>query len=304
MRFLRFALFQAYISSIQKNKKKALLIINIGIFLSIFAFSSATISFFIEKKISEIQSDLTFSQISLRETNNSISQMENELNSLQKRTNQEKIITDEKRFLDEFKIHNKLLSSKDYYGPFIYHNLKDAKKEIEDIQKLYGINVFDKNDPFYVDYLIPLLKDSWEKDEFDDFIEAIEELDFYTRQLLRINIDNYFYQKPLTINEIVDDINNEDLSSLNLTSNIFNDYESTIGSYQAMLKYYQAMLNVNKGFKGQGEEDVALYEKNILYYSNLERNIILITFIFQFSIFVIIQIFEINSVNFNLKKNK
>ena len=32
-------------------KRKALLIINTGIFLAIFAFTSATISFFIEKKI-------------------------------------------------------------------------------------------------------------------------------------------------------------------------------------------------------------------------------------------------------------
>ena len=36
--------------------------------------------------------------------------------------------------------------------------------------------------------------------------------------------------------------------------------------------------------------------------TNLERNVILVTFIFQFAIFSIIQIFEINSVNFNFKK--
>ena len=63
MRFLRFTLLQAYFSSIQKNKKKALLFINVGIFLSIFAFSSAAISFFIEKKISEKQTELLYLQI-------------------------------------------------------------------------------------------------------------------------------------------------------------------------------------------------------------------------------------------------
>ena len=72
MRFLRFTLLQSYILSIQKNKRKALLIINTGIFLSIFSFSSATISFFIEKKISDIQNELTITQISARDGNNTI----------------------------------------------------------------------------------------------------------------------------------------------------------------------------------------------------------------------------------------
>ena len=73
MRFLRFTLLQSYILSIQKNKRKALLIINTGIFFSIFAFSSATVSFFIEKKISDIQNELMVTQIETRNANNMIS---------------------------------------------------------------------------------------------------------------------------------------------------------------------------------------------------------------------------------------
>jgi hypothetical protein len=61
-------------------------------------------------------------------------------------------------------------------------------------------------------------------------------------------------------------------------------------------------LDVLKGFKGQNEYLIEDGKKEILYYSNQERTIISITFIFQFAIFLIIQIFEINSVNFNLKK--
>jgi len=63
-------------------------------------------------------------------------------------------------------------------------------------------------------------------------------------------------------------------------------------------------MNYLKGYKGNDDFLIEQYEKEILYYSNLERNIILTTFVFQFIIFVIIQIFEINSVNFNLKKKK
>ena len=59
-----------------------------------------------------------------------------------------------------------------------------------------------------------------------------------------------------------------------------------------------------KGFKGLNESLIEEGKKEILYYSNQERNIISITFIFQFTIFLIIQIFEINSVKFNLKKKR
>ena len=49
-------------------------------------------------------------------------------------------------------------------------------------------------------------------------------------------------------------------------------------------------------------------EQKIIDLSNKEKNIILLTFIFQFVIFVIIQLFEVSSVNQGqiklLKKNR
>ena len=159
MRFLRFTLLQAYISSIQKNKNKDLLFINVGIFLSIFAFSSAAISFFIEKKISDIQNDLTSAQIEIRSDNTAIATMENELNSLSKLIDKESYQTSRQRFVDEFEILNKIISAKDYYGPYIYYNLYELEYEIEQVQELYNINMFDKNDPYYVDNLILNIKD-------------------------------------------------------------------------------------------------------------------------------------------------
>ena len=67
MRYLRFTLLQSYILSIQKNKRKALLLINCGIFIAIFAVSSAIISFFIERDISEKQSEILQYQIQIKE---------------------------------------------------------------------------------------------------------------------------------------------------------------------------------------------------------------------------------------------
>ena len=302
MRFLRFTLFQAYISSIQKNKRKALLFINVGIFLSIFAFSSAAISFFIEKKISVIQNDLTYAQIESRSDNINISDLENELNALSKFINKESYQTSRQRLIDEFEILNKVFSAKDYYGPFIYYNLYELEYEIDLMKELYNLNMFDKNDPYYVDTLIPILKDGWTKEEVDSFVTSLDQVDYFIKEILKINIKDYIFQDPLSMEEIISEINNEKLSSLNMNSKILDDYILAWDSFEAIEEFYFNFLQVSKGFKGKNEEDIANYEKDILYYSNLERNVILITFIFQFAIFSIIQIFEINSVNFNLRK--
>ena len=57
MRIFKIALLIQYFK-IAKNKKKALLFINIGIFLSIFALSSAFISLYIENKVNKFQFEL------------------------------------------------------------------------------------------------------------------------------------------------------------------------------------------------------------------------------------------------------
>ena len=74
MRYLRFTLLQSYFIFLKKNKSKALRVINLGIFLSIFALSSAIISFVIEQKISNKQTELINYQIERRWTITSISQ--------------------------------------------------------------------------------------------------------------------------------------------------------------------------------------------------------------------------------------
>ena len=63
------------------------------------------------------------------------------------------------------------------------------------------------------------------------------------------------------------------------------------------------MVNVFKAMK-DGQDRSVKSMKQKLNYSELERNIIFSTFIFQFLIFTIFKIFEINSVNFNLIKTK
>ena len=80
MRFFRLLMFNTNFLSNQKNAKKALRLINLGIFLTLFAVSSSTITFIIEKKISDKEEDLINLQISSNESGKYISEMENMLN--------------------------------------------------------------------------------------------------------------------------------------------------------------------------------------------------------------------------------
>ena len=54
MKFLKFSMLMTYFA-LEKNSKRALFIINVGIFLSIFACSAAFISLYIENKVSQFE---------------------------------------------------------------------------------------------------------------------------------------------------------------------------------------------------------------------------------------------------------
>ena len=108
--------------------------------------------------------------------------------------------------------------------------------------------------------------------------------------------------EPLSLEEIVEETKKNSLNSLNETSQILDDYILTYDAFDEFTIFFDELLNVLKGGMARNRELVDQYSDDMLYYSNLERKVILSTFIFQFIIFVIIQVFELNSINFNLKK--
>ena len=303
MRVLRFTLLQSYFASIQKNKQKALFVINVGIFLSIFAFSTAVISFFIENKIANLQADLTYDQIDVRSNNKIISDIQNQINVLTEQLDKEDVLISEKRFVDEFDTLSKLTSTKDFYEPYIYFNLYNIENEIDEFREI-GFNIFDKNDEFYSEYLFPLIEESWSKDDIKEFKLILEKLDTSINKALKIPLSNYSLNEPLSIEEISDQLEDNFNISLNNDTIRLNDYYDTKNVSYNIVDFMVLFLDIFRSFKIGADDTISNYEKEILRYSKLERNIILSTFILQFIIFSIIQIFEINSVNFNLKKKK
>ena len=125
MRYLRFTLLQSYILSIQKNKRKALLLINCGIFIAIFAVSSAIISFFIERDISEKQSEILQYQIQIKEGSTMMADLEAKFNQYSLSIKNEEDSRVDKQFFSETKLGNKVFSANDFYIPYIQYSAKE-----------------------------------------------------------------------------------------------------------------------------------------------------------------------------------
>ena len=128
MRILRFTLLKSFFLFINKNIKKALILINVGIFFTIFAISSAIISFVIEKKISNNQNDLLAIQISDMETSTFISSFEAMFNNFGLALDNEENNRIEKQYLSETKLGNKIFSENDFYSPYINFVGKELKE--------------------------------------------------------------------------------------------------------------------------------------------------------------------------------
>ena len=119
--------------SVSKNKKKALFIINIGIFLSIFAATSAMISLYVENKVSTLE-------------------FEHALYSKEKRSH-------ERSIKEIFKLSSDISNFK---------NIEYSQIYFTDYLKL---NKFTKNALSYKDFAIPLIYyylDNLSEDEFLD----------------------------------------------------------------------------------------------------------------------------------------
>ena len=86
------------------------------------------------------------------------------------------------------------------------------------------------------------------------------------------------------------------------------DFFTNYTLYYNLIDVFDQIMELLKNSEFSDGEYIKEKEQKIIDLSNREKNIILLTFIFQFIIFVIIQLFEVSSVNQGqinfLKKNK
>ena len=311
MKFSRFTLLQSYFLSIQKNKRKALLLINIGIFFSIFAVSSAIISFFIEMEISKKQSEILEYQVDIKEANTMITDLELMFNQYRLSLKNEENNRVDKQFFSETKLGNKVFSENDFYIPFIqysYKEIQDLERSFIDDDEIEGYgamslaDLFNVNNPFNQE-IIELLKQTWSKEDVDNFTDSIIKAGKAYKTVKKINFENYKSKKFQTFREIALEVKEyESLHVNNSNSKLIDDYFDLIAFEYAIKNWFEDFSYFIKSTNFSSENTLNDINEEILVLSKKEKNIILLTFLLQFLVFVIIQIFEVNSINLHLKK--
>jgi len=293
MRILRLSLFLNYFS-LAKNKKKALTIINLGIFLSIFAASSALVSLYVENKISKLEYELIINSNEKRDLERSRTYIYQGGQALSSMRVQYKNFIEFYEFIAETKFGSKIISYEDKYIPFYY-----------DVDELLTFADFmNKED-------LEAMKEYIKSREFN------EESEKYHLK----NMDDFYslIQNPIIsekkLKEHKEILFNSDLKSLSSEigdeKNLFL-YEDENESYKNYIKAeaaFETIMNALDSFEEiflslieAYDSEIKLINEEIIKQSRLERNWVFSIFFLQLITFIIIQFFEISSVNLEVKK--
>ena len=286
MRILKIPTFTPFIIS-QRNIKKSLLIINLGIFLSIFAATSAIISLFIENKISHYETEI----IENKQMNLFFNRFERMINVYEDSENRLY------NFNQNFASFNEILDS-----------LKGGEKLIDDREyyyyRFYSYIAF-MDDNFDEDEANEWILYFTEKEFLENIYDPIVHKKFYDElESQSIKFKNYVKEYKT----FASDLKKIDpfiiLSDEQLISNT---YEDSVEINQLINKYFtkvfymndflrEFLMNIKKivsdwslSYKSL---DLSNYQE-IEKLSNLEKKLIIFAFVLQIVIFFVTQFFEI-----------
>jgi hypothetical protein len=284
MKLLRISLLLSFFKD-SKNQKNFLTYINIGLFLSMFAISAAVITFVIETKIDKIEFDLILVHKEKKLDQRTI----NEIMKIQSQTvslnNAGKSLIDLYEYTASTKLGEYTVSVNDIYLPSVFIDTEDAETFAEFLDKDIWI-------PFTEVLTEDLGKESKEVEKLKKALENLDEYqDFFKKDFSKYYADIFNYdannvskeaRKKTTINYWDDEVYEDYL----ILDKIF---EEIIVMFEVMYSYYD-ILDIYY------EETISEQNKKILDLSKLETKVIIFAFIFQFIAFLIIQYFEIKSI--------
>ena len=298
MKFLKFSMLITYFA-LEKNSKRALLIINVGIFLSIFACSAAFISLYIENKVSQFEFLHLEESKYKREMERTIQLIPSITGELRQvinieETNQE--FSELMRFNNFGKL---IISSNDIQASGLYE-ITYTIKDFDEYMEIFDLYVKDEE---YLKEVLPVYHE-----EFKQLVKETKK----NLNILRKLEDKEKIFENILYNRSYDDLFDELLVSLKESTKkkqnlkFIGEYskefllaEKIVDQFYELIEYTLLITSSSITYS-----DIALKDINneIKYFSKLEKNLILSAFILQLSIFIIIQFFEISSVNFNLKR--
>ena len=295
MKLLKLSMLMNYFA-IAKNSKRAIFIINIGIFLSIFALTAASISIYIENKVSNLEFE--------------------HLEGSRFKTDMEKLSQQVIIYKNQFR---QSINSEDTHEQYIeflrLNNFGKAISSPNDLQvaPLYAL----VRDIEFINEVLPLM---------DDYLkmgnELLTEEELKETRLTFIRIRevitslgelNLTELESIIYNRSFKDLGDEILQQLKNESRLkylrdqgkfeqeFNDYKIMLHDLEELFTFLIRLVSQSLIVNDLGLEEI---NKEIINLSNKEKNIILAAFLLQLFIFIIIQFFEISSVNITLKKRK
>jgi hypothetical protein len=306
MRILRLSFLKQYFI-LSKNIKRALLIINTGIFLSIFAATSASVSFYIEKKINEKEFLLIESQQILRDLSDGSTTFSSIFTLYNTLMNNETSRVSASSLSSMTDFGDKVLSNKDFYLPVIF----TATKEIEVFSEIINEKIIldEKDDVIkemtLLEGLLFAIRD-WTEEDIKEVETSIDEFKLTVDEIKKINIS--IYEETIfhsTYLDLLKEINNSDNNSINnYEHKIYKDYKTAMDLNYAAMDLLKTIGFIFRSLESTYIDEIKKLNSEISKLSDLEKNIIFIAFILQFIIFFIVQFFEISSVSREINKKK
>ena len=137
MKLIRLSIVLSFFKKV-KNIKKFLIIINVGIFLSIFASTASLITFFIEKKINDIEFEILNTQLEIKTTSDTISEISNIKAMVIQLINSERDISTLYEYISTQPIPDALISINDIYLPNLV--VEGSNEDFQEINSKSRLN--------------------------------------------------------------------------------------------------------------------------------------------------------------------
>ena len=295
MKLVRFSLILNLFRS-TKNFKKFIILINIGIFLSIFAVSSSLVSFYIEKKINDLEFKIVNEQIEIKDTAKQLSYIRDLRTKMHLSVNKENDNNNLYEYISNQSISGALISVNDVYLPelVVESEIGDFNVLIEIFEGEYSIMDMRK------DIAEGYGEDSWQVMQMDIFIKNFDSIKNF-----KIKKYSKYYKKIFSFNLInLSDEINDGTSIKDFNDPIYKDYIKLFEIYRNLDSFAALSESLLFDIKFNSEEILQNLNNDLLRYSKNERNIIIFAFFFQIIMFLIIQIFEVTSLQKEMKNKR
>ena len=286
MRILKIPTFTPFIIS-QRNIKKSLLIINLGIFLSIFAATSAIISLFIENKISHYETEI----IENKQMNLFFNRFERMVNVYEDSENRlynfNQNFASFNEILDSLKGGEKLIDDREYYYYRFYSYIAFMDDNFDEDEANEWMLYFTEKE-FLENIYDPIVHKKF-YDELEaqskKFKNYVKEYKTFASDLKKID--------PFIILSDEELMNNTYKDSVEINK-LINKYFTKVFYMNDFLREF--LMNIKRIISDWSLSykslDLSNYQE-IEKLSNLEKKLIIFAFVLQIVIFFVTQFFEI-----------